>query len=221
MSHPFSPSSQSSSSFLFPATLRHWLQSLGLPSQPKNLREFTRTPVLATATLLPQYEPDESTSYSPTRPPQGSISKRSTLDGPVICGYTTDLGIQGFHLVCAQRLAVGTACQIMLLEGEQTPETLIESPQLSIEASGKVVRITDAGLALEFTTIVGKYSFERLRTLLLAHSPEADRIEGELQTTSWSYETQTLVPTAQRKLPPPRKTLITRLSPTARLPDSK
>jgi hypothetical protein len=109
----------------------------------------------------------------------------------------------------------------MLLEGEQTPETLIESPQLSIEASGKVVRITDAGLALEFTTIVGKYSFERLRTLLLAHSPEADRIEGELQTTSWSYETQTLVPTAQRKLPPPRKTLITRLSPTARLPDSK
>ena len=182
-------------------------------SQAKNLREFTRTPVLATVTLLPQYE----------QPGQGRPEDRSAgaMDGPVICGYTTDLGIQGFHLVCAQRLAVGTACQIMLLEGQQAPETLIESPQLSIEASGKIVRITDTGLALEFTSVIGKYSFERLRTLLLAHSSEADRIEGELQTTSWLYETQTIVPTAQRKLPPPRKTLIKRLSPIARLPDGK
>jgi hypothetical protein len=108
----------------------------------------------------------------------------------------------------------------MLLEGGQAPETLIESPQLSIEATGKVVRITDTGLALEFTAIIGKYSFERLRTLLLAHSSEADRIEGELQTTSWSYETQTIVPTAQRRLPP-RKTLIKRASSASRLSDTK
>ena len=194
-------------------TLWHWLQSLGLPSRHQNLREFTRIPVVATATLRPHYEQaghEQAGSYSLTR----------ATDGPVICGYTTDLDIKGFRLVCSQRVAVGTPCQIMLLEGGQAPETLIESPQLSIEATGKVVRITDTGLALEFTAIIGKYSFERLRTLLLAHSSEADRIEGELQTTSWSYETQTIVPTAQRRLPP-RKTLIKRASSASRLSDTK
>lgn len=205
-------SHSSSSSHPARGLLRHWLQSLGLPRQSKNLRAFTRTPVQATATLFPQHE---------TRERHGQDRLSGSLNASIICGYTTDLGIQGFHLVCAQRLDVGTACQIMLLEGEQTPETLIESPQLSIEASGKVVRITETGLALEFTTIIGKYSFERLRTLLLAHSSQTDRIEGELQTTSWSYETQTIIPTHQHTLPPPRKTLIKRLSPTSRLPDSE
>lgn len=183
-------------------TLWHWLQSSSLPSQPQNLREFTRIPIAATAALLPDYEDagqEQADSDSPTR----------ATDGSVICGYTTDLGIKGFHMVCDQRVAVGTPCQIMLLEGAQAPETPIESPQLSIEASGKVVRITDTGLALEFTAIIGKSSFERLRTLLLAHSSEADRIEGELQTASWSYETQIIVPTAERELPP-RKTFIKR-----------
>lgn len=207
MSYPSFPSSPSS------VTLWQWLKSLGLPSQPKNLREFTRAPIVATATLLPYSEQaghEQADSHSPIQ----------ATDGPVICGYTTDLGIKGFHFVCSQRVAVGTACQIMLLEGTQAPETLIASPQLSIEATGKVVRITETGLALEFTAIIGKYSFERLRTLLLVHSSEADRIEGELQTASWSYETQVIVPTAQRRLPP-RKTLIKRTSSASRLSDTK
>jgi hypothetical protein len=202
MSHPSS------------ATLWHWLRSFGLPNHPKNLREFTRASVVATATLLPQYEHAGHEPADPDNP------TRST-DGPVICGYTTDLGIKGFHLRCAQRVAVGTPCQIMLLEGAQAPETLLASPQLSIEASGRVVRITETGLALEFTAIIGKDSFERLRTLLLAHSSEADRIEGELQTTRWSYETQVIVPTAQRTLPPPRKTFIKRTPSASRISDTK
>lgn len=171
------------------ASLRSWRDSADASEHPaelrapRELRAFTRTQVAVTATVL-------------------------ASDGPMICGYTTDLGMKGLHIVCDQRIAVGSACQIMLLESQRRPEALLSSPQLSIEATGSVVRITDSGLAIEFTALIGKQSFERLRSLLLAHSGEADRIEGELQTAPWSYETHPLASPRQYDFPPPRQTLI-------------
>ena len=152
-------------------------------NQSLDLRTFTRTPLAVTATLLPSA-------------------------GPIICGYTTDLSMQGLHLVCAQRVAVGSTCHIMLLEGQQPPESLLSRPQLSIEATGIIVRLTDSGLAVQFTALVGKQSFERLRALLLAHAAEADRIEGELQTAPWSYETEPLTSPHLSDFSLPYQTLI-------------
>lgn len=151
--------------------------------QPPELRAFTRTHVAVTTTLLPSA-------------------------GPIISGYTTDLSMKGLHLVCDERVAVGSACHIMLMEGQQPPESLFSCAQLSIEATGVVTRLTHSGLAIQLTALVGKHSFDRLRTLLLAHAVEADRIEGELQTATWSYETDPLASSNPCDFSLPRQALI-------------
>jgi hypothetical protein len=49
----------------------------------------------------------------------------------------------------------------------------------------------------------------------LVHSPEGDRVEGEIQTASWSYETQVNFPTSRHNTRPTARHFIKRTSRTS------
>lgn len=96
-----------------------------------------------------------------------------TEGGNPIHGELRDVGLSGVFVCCDQRYKVGTACTVVLYIGGRKSGT-------RIEASGKVTRVHDDGLALGFTDIPSE-SYAQLRDLVLNNSPDANRTEEEFR----------------------------------------
>jgi hypothetical protein len=91
-----------------------------------------------------------------------------------VSGHTRDVSVKGIYLFCRQPLPVGTPCRVALVVGGR------QSP-LRIEVTGRVVRVDDAGMAVEFSEM-GVDSFDHLRRLVLYNSTDTDQVEQELKS---------------------------------------
>jgi len=85
---------------------------------------------------------------------------------------THDVSIKGLFVHTGKTLPIGTACQVkLMLEGTQG--------EPSLDVHGQVVRVTNAGMAVEFHES-DLESYEHLRSLILFNSPNVPQAETEL-----------------------------------------
>ena len=85
---------------------------------------------------------------------------------------THDVSMKGLFVHTGKTLPIGTPCQVkLMLEGSQGEQ--------SIEVHGRVVRVTNAGMAVEFHES-DLDSYQRLRSLILFNSPNVAQTETEL-----------------------------------------
>ena len=85
---------------------------------------------------------------------------------------THDVSMKGLFVHTGKTLPIGTPCQVrLILEGTQGGA--------SIEVSGQVVRVTNAGMAVEFHES-DLESYQHLRSLILFNSPNVAQAEKEL-----------------------------------------
>ena len=85
---------------------------------------------------------------------------------------THDVSMKGLFVHTGKTLPIGTACQVkLMLEGGQG--------EPSIDVHGQVVRVTNAGMAVEFHES-DLDSYQRLRSLILFNSPNVAQAETEL-----------------------------------------
>ena len=85
---------------------------------------------------------------------------------------THDVSMKGLFVHTGKTLPIGAPCHVkLILEGSQQAQ--------SIEACGRVVRVTNAGMAVEFHES-DLESYQRLRSLILFNSPNVAQTETEL-----------------------------------------
>jgi hypothetical protein len=105
-----------------------------------------------------------------------SIEGTASTGGKFVSGSMVDVSMKGGFLHCADALAAGTACDILM-----TLHGGVEDIPISVQ--GRVVRSDPNGMALEFTTIDPE-SLEYLRNLVRYNAgdeEDADRIDDELK----------------------------------------
>jgi PilZ domain len=85
---------------------------------------------------------------------------------------THDISMKGLFVHTGKTLPIGTPCQVKLMLEASLGEQ-------SIEVRGRVVRVTNAGMAVEFHEI-DLDSYQRLRKLILFNSPNVALAETEL-----------------------------------------
>jgi len=90
----------------------------------------------------------------------------------LVRGLVGDVSLKGLFLDCDEQMPEGKACIVHLLLGDP------DSPQLCIEAKGKVIRNLDGGIAVEFTEI-GLDSFGHLKNLVSMNAADIDQVESE------------------------------------------
>ncbi|OGW79891.1 MAG: hypothetical protein A3G33_06270 [Omnitrophica bacterium RIFCSPLOWO2_12_FULL_44_17] len=78
-----------------------------------------------------------------------------------IFGYVRDVSLSGLFVTCHRKLAVGTVCQFLL-----SPDEDFHSD--SIRVIGRVVRVDDDGMGVQFMEAVGD-NFNRLRDILKSY----------------------------------------------------
>jgi len=107
--------------------------------------------------------------------------------GNPLSGQVTDLSMKGLHFACDKKIPLGFRCQIdILLTGSKTPSPLLPIPP-QIKINARVMRQTDTGMGLEFTAIIGQQSFVFQQQLLRHLSPDRERLEAEIQASSWAH----------------------------------
>ena len=85
---------------------------------------------------------------------------------------TQDVSMKGLFVHTWKTLPIGAPCQVkLMLEGSQE--------QQSIDVSGRVVRVTNIGMGVEFYQS-DLESYQRLRSLILSSSPNVVQAETEL-----------------------------------------
>ena len=85
---------------------------------------------------------------------------------------THDVSIKGLFVHTGKTVPIGTPCQVkLMLEGSQGDR--------SIDAGGQVARVTNVGMAVEFYESDAE-SYQRLRSLILFNSSDADEAEKEM-----------------------------------------
>jgi len=86
---------------------------------------------------------------------------------------THSLSMKGMSIQCAERLPVGTECEIsiILVEGE-----------VEIQVLGTVVVHLADGMAFVFSKILGLESFEHLRNLVYYNAENVEQVETEFTT---------------------------------------
>ncbi len=83
--------------------------------------------------------------------------------GSVVLANVQDVSVAGLYVTCAERLAVGTMCEISIevLDGE------IAGP---IEATGRIAHVEPDGMGLEITDLTLE-GYEELRRLVGHEEP--------------------------------------------------
>jgi hypothetical protein len=143
-----------------------------------NRREFTRVPLSLAADVLSE-------------------------DILVLSGRTRDLSVKGLYLLSDKSLPVGMACRIALQLSGREPAASLSPLMPTIQLDGKVVRVTESGLGIEFHEIIGQESFECLHRLLWHHSRAAqapEHVRQELERAAWAQTTRIVRPFADGSL---------------------
>jgi hypothetical protein len=83
---------------------------------------------------------------------------------------THSLSMKGMSIQTADRIPVGTECEISII--------LVEA-EVEIQLLGTVVVELADGLAFQFTKVLGLESFEHLRNLVFYNAPDVDVVENE------------------------------------------
>lgn len=93
-----------------------------------------------------------------------------TGDATLSASQTHSLSMKGMSIQSAERLPVGTECEItiVLVEGEA-----------EIQVLGTVVAHLADGMAFLFTKILGLESFEHLRNLVFYNAQDVEQVETE------------------------------------------
>lgn len=119
----------------------------------ENLREFTRVTIAVEAEVR--------------------FAKEG--EATVVTGRTKDLSMKGIFILSEEKLPVGSKCLVSL-----TP--IREPKHFRIEANGRVVRLGEAGMGIEFVEIFGLESYDHLRNVVLYNSShEIEQVEEELK----------------------------------------
>jgi len=85
---------------------------------------------------------------------------------------THDVSMKGLFVHTGKTLPIGAPCQVkLMLEGSQEEQ--------SIDVSGRVVRVTNIGMGVEFYES-DLDSYQRLRSLILFNSSDVAQAETEL-----------------------------------------
>lgn len=86
---------------------------------------------------------------------------------------TQDLSLRGVRVDCLADAAVGQPCELRF--------TLGEGPKAAVvEVLGRVARVDESGVGVEFEGIRGAESLDHLRRLVLYNAPDASQAEGEM-----------------------------------------
>ncbi len=109
-----------------------------------------------------------------TRVPIAIEVEATAGNATIISSQTKDLSMKGMYVVCDNPFPLGTQCHVVLFLGSRN-----SSP--SVEVGGRIARIDDAGMGIEFTKIMGLESFDHLRNLVLHNAPETTEVEQELK----------------------------------------
>lgn len=86
--------------------------------------------------------------------------------GAHVRGTVQDVSVAGLFVACAQRLPVGTICELRV-------EVLDDEDAPAIEATGRVAHVELDGMGLEITDLTLEH-YEELRRLVTDAEPEAD-----------------------------------------------
>jgi hypothetical protein len=105
-----------------------------------------------------------------------TVSARTVIKGggtTVSAAQTHSVSMKGMSIQCAERLPVGTECEIeiILVEGE-----------VEIQVLGTVVKNLPDGMAFVFTKILGLESFEHLRNMVYYNTDDVEQVETELSS---------------------------------------
>ncbi len=90
----------------------------------------------------------------------------------IICDDTKDISLKGIYLLVDRPLPVDTPCMIQLMLSGISSE-------LTLNIRGRVVRVDDRGMALEFDEM-DTDSLIHLKNILYYNSGDPDRIDAEL-----------------------------------------
>ena len=97
-------------------------------------------------------------------------SGKKTIFSP----HLKNVSMSGIFLISAETLPVGSECQVTIfLEARENQER--------IETRGKVMRVTEEGMAIHFEEIIGPESYHHLRNLVLYNAPNAEKVEKEIE----------------------------------------
>ncbi|MCX5905746.1 MAG: PilZ domain-containing protein [Deltaproteobacteria bacterium] len=108
-----------------------------------------------------------------TRFPNGVEVRVSALGRNILSRETKNISMSGMFLVAAENFPTGTGCQLTILLGDP-------GSQERIDINGKVVRVTQEGMAFHFEEILGAESYNHLRNLVLYNAPDAERLLREI-----------------------------------------
>lgn len=96
-------------------------------------------------------------------------------DGTTIGATARDISMIGIYVLCAQHKDIGKECDITLYLGA-TPT----DQEITVEAKGVVKRLTEEGMAFEFTHLIGDDSYHYLRQIVLRYAEDPDKAAREL-----------------------------------------
>ena len=97
----------------------------------------------------------------------------SALGRNILSREMKNISMSGMFLVAAENFPTGTGCQLTILLGGR-------GSQERIDINGKVVRVTQEGMAFHFEEILGVESYNHLRNLVLYNAPDAERLVREI-----------------------------------------
>ncbi len=96
-------------------------------------------------------------------------------DGTSFAATVRDVSMVGVYFLCHQHKDIGKECDVILHLGE-TPT----NEEITVEAKGMVKRLTEEGMAVEFTHLIGDDSYHLLRRIVLRYAEDPTRAEKEL-----------------------------------------
>jgi len=104
-----------------------------------------------------------------------TVQAEVTVRGePIAKGPTDNLSLKGLYMRTAVRVPVDTGCEVVLSVGGQDAGPYVRM-------TGRVARVDDQGLGIEFEEILGVESYHHLQQLVLWNSLTPERAEEEFQ----------------------------------------
>jgi Tfp pilus assembly protein PilZ len=92
----------------------------------------------------------------------------------VISSVLKNISMGGLFILTEEKLPLEAECRITIFLEE--PE-----PKPRIEARGKVVRVTDEGLAIHLQELLGPESYTHLKNLILYNAPDTEKFEKQIE----------------------------------------
>lgn len=107
---------------------------------------------------------------------QVNVRTEIRAGGKTIAGAPThSISMKGMSIQTAERLPVGTECEIRLILVDGDAE---------IRVQGSVVALLADGMAFLFTKVLGLESYEHLRNLVFYNTSDVEQVESEFNAHS-------------------------------------